>query len=1549
MPLNITTEKLLERAKGQEKKHGWLYAVWSYEQALHSVAETGSFAAETWQRIGFCYERASRQAEDLEEFTKLRRHAVEAYQEAAKLFEKIGNVTNVGKSAQCNALAEYTCSWLASTPTEKAKMLDECRAFASKALQAFHSAGEELNYGKTCNLLLLCLFERLYVASTHKEKQIIAQEGLQLSNKAMPAMSKVGDKSELLRAYSIASLHNWYVADIVSEREEERKELGDLCVSYSDKAVVLSREVGNPYDTALSRWAAALCTLAFTEDITSALEYAKEMLQQGIIINDNYLKGVASYILAFVTDWAAPKEANIDKRKERYEEIIKYAQDAERFLELVAQDSIIGETYLFYGQSYSSLAYESTTPSEKLVLSKKAVEVGRKGLEYAIRSGSPDAIGSTLHTLSKALHFFANLESNTDEKAKSLEEALGYREEYNHIVERAFPSMDWVLGVGKIYTAQLEAELTRLEADEDKKRALLEKSIVDMDDGVLNCKKWIATRPMPSQIVFVAEFEDSFGEILEELFLLTQEEKILRKANGVYSDAAKRFKEVELISRVAESYWKIARNQGQLGEGAKAARNYDKAYKEYKATAQKMPSFSNFFMDYALYMKAWSEIEKAKFAHDKGLHASAMKHYKKTASLLKQTKLWSFLSSNFLAWSLLEKAESLSRGDRSSKSIEAFNNAATLFRDAKNSLGIAVDEVEDSNQKYLVERLIEASDMRVEYCFGRVAIEEAKILDKQGEHVVGAEKYGSAAKVFQTIAGAGSEQNRRELQPIIYLCRAWQKMLMAEAKSSSSLYGEAGELFKKAKEHTLDQSSSLLALAHSNFCRALEAGTEFETTRDMKNLSTAQKHMEVAANYYIKSGFETAAEYANGTRRLFDAYVLMETAKEEIEPKKKARYYMMAEKVLQFSVRSFMKAKHPGKVEQAQKILARIREEKELAGMLSDILHAPTIVSSTASFATLTPREEKAMGLENFKRANIQATLVPQIQQVKTGEELTLEVHIVNVGKETVLLTHINEILPVGFELVAKPDYCRVEDSHIILKGRRLDTLKTEEISLILRSSDEGSFEVKPKIAYIDEAGHQLLCEPEPVTIEVSEAFPSRIATGYEELDKLLIGGIPETYSVILTSPLCDERDLLIKRFLKVGVEKGEIVFYLTVKQDEFIHLAEDYQSNLYLFMCNPHADKTIKDSPNRFKLKGVEKLTDISIALTKALHELGESQGIAKRACIEIVSDVLLQHQIVQTRRWLTALITELRSRGFTTLAVMNPLMHPPRDVQAILSLFEGEITLKERETGKGSYKFLKINRMYNQQYLDRELPIRKEKLGMTIEVSEAFPSRIATGYEELDKLLIGGIPETYSVILTSPLCDERDLLIKRFLEEGTNEGTIAFYVCTEVSGVETLAQEFQSKFYVFVCNPQADIMIKDLPNVIKLRRGVMNLTDINIALAKAFRRIDESSGGSRRRICVAIVSDVLLQHQAVTTKRWLTALITELRSRGFTTLAVMNPLMHPPRDVQAILSLFEGEITLKERETGKGSYKFLKINRMYNQQYLDRELPIRKEKLGK
>jgi predicted transcriptional regulator/KaiC/GvpD/RAD55 family RecA-like ATPase len=235
----------------------------------------------------------------------------------------------------------------------------------------------------------------------------------------------------------------------------------------------------------------------------------------------------------------------------------------------------------------------------------------------------------------------------------------------------------------------------------------------------------------------------------------------------------------------------------------------------------------------------------------------------------------------------------------------------------------------------------------------------------------------------------------------------------------------------------------------------------------------------------------------------------------------------------------------------------------------------------------------------------------------------------------------------------------------------------------------------------------------EPVTVKIPEVvLPGRVTTGYKKLDNMLFGGIPENYAVILTSPSCDEKDLLIKRFLKAGAKEGQVTFYVTTEAVGVGALAEEFQSNLHVFICNPQADKIIKTLPNVSKLKGVENLTDIGIALTSAFRKLDNSLKAPRRACVEIVSDVLLQHQAVHTRRWLTGLIPDLKSRGFTSLAVMNPHMHSPQEVQAVLGLFEGEINIYEKETEKGLEKFLKIRKMYNQRYLESKMPLRKEKL---------------------------------------------------------------------------------------------------------------------------------------------------------------------------------------------------------------------------------------------
>jgi len=238
---------------------------------------------------------------------------------------------------------------------------------------------------------------------------------------------------------------------------------------------------------------------------------------------------------------------------------------------------------------------------------------------------------------------------------------------------------------------------------------------------------------------------------------------------------------------------------------------------------------------------------------------------------------------------------------------------------------------------------------------------------------------------------------------------------------------------------------------------------------------------------------------------------------------------------------------------------------------------------------------------------------------------------------------------------------------------------------------------VEAKLLYIETG--KVASVPKPTEL---------VCTGYADLDKLLCGGLLSSSAVVLTSPSCKERDLLIKSFLKTGAEKGEVTFYLTTSARAAKALAEEFQSGFYIFVCNPQADAIGESSANVFKLKGVENLTEISIVLTSAIHKLDASLKGPRRACIDIVSDALLQHHAVQTRKWLTALTTELTSTGFTILAVVDPQMHPPEELHAILGLFDGEINIYE----KGTEQFLRIKRMSNQKYLEDEQLLKKGDL---------------------------------------------------------------------------------------------------------------------------------------------------------------------------------------------------------------------------------------------
>jgi tetratricopeptide (TPR) repeat protein/KaiC/GvpD/RAD55 family RecA-like ATPase len=352
---------------------------------------------------------------------------------------------------------------------------------------------------------------------------------------------------------------------------------------------------------------------------------------------------------------------------------------------------------------------------------------------------------------------------------------------------------------------------------------------------------------------------------------------------------------------------------------------------------------------------------------------------------------------------------------------------------------------------------------------------------------------------------------------------------------------------------------------------------------------------------------------------------------------------------------------------------------------------------------------------DRFAHVSLEASLLVR-RQVVVGEEFEMRLDLVNVSRKPGVLLNVKGLVLPELAVTSLPaNYC-LENGSLETKNRSIGPFQVETLKLKIKASKPGTLTLNPQVTYIDELGETKTCKPNPITITVQpaqpkyEVLPGRVPTGSEEIDALLFGGIPQNYAVTLTASSTDERELLVKRFLEAGAATGETTFYLTAEAGYSKALAEKYPTNFYLFLCNPQADAMIQSLLNVFKLKGLDNLTDIDIALTKAFRTLKPSATSTRRICVEIVSDILLQHHAVTTRRWLSALLPTLKSKGFSILAVVDPQMHPLEETQALLGLFDGEISIYEKETEKGTERFLKIRRLSNQKYLKDEICLTKE-----------------------------------------------------------------------------------------------------------------------------------------------------------------------------------------------------------------------------------------------
>lgn len=1090
-------ESIVDQAMEYEKKCAWREAADSYAKALGILPKNDlSHIGNVYERLGQALFQSALQAENNSRFKTECAEAVENYKKAKSFFTEANCARNAPRILRCSAIIAYLDFWRAECASERKRLADEAYVLVKESLRGFLEAGEAWEYGESFNQLSIiagfaCALEQDYQIKERKTK-----EAVECGERTITFLTGCGDQCELARAYVETAVFLGWLGHYFLE-PQEREACNQKASGYLEKAMKLSEGnallqlLGCVPLSPLEFW--GIGTDRTIDNLGKSLEYAERT-------RNRFLIGCAFDWLAFNSFWKTMATEDSAEMLKITKKALQFADKAKAQYSVLNFVSPRGYSFCIE-TAYADYCLESATLETDLTrrrdLLEKAVNAARDGLKRAEGSGYPETIRSARHALGRVLTSLAHVETDLQTKKMLLEEALRHRNDVRRLTEQTTPFHYWDLGFMLKHLVDTKLEVAELAEDPEARKRLLQEAVLDKETSVALATRYVAFFEKAGSlplVVRVGHWQREYGDLLSRLYECTNNEECLKKAVPAYGGAAGRFQKHALMSRAAECFWKAAQTYDKLGEHLKAADSFDDASDGFQGAAERIPQLAGFYRDNGSYMQAWSEIERAKHCHQRQEYGMARRHFEKAAGLHKALTEWRYLTQNYLAWAKIERAEELSRKERCGEAIRAFGQAATLFRETEKSVQKKLGKIEKEDEKQMAKDLLKVSVLRHEYCVARVSIERAKLLDKKGEHYASAREYGSVVEVFEAIAEAlEPEEDAGELRFVAALSRAWEKMMLAEHRDMPILYAESACLFEKAGEKATNDTARFLALGHSRFCRALEAGTRFLDTQEMTMYLTAMQCLQSAARYYKKAGLKTDAENTKATELLFEGYVHVNNAKREVDPEKRARLYRMTEVILQESSERYGRAKRPEKKNQVLNVLRTVKEEREWALSCAQVLRTSPLVSA-AYFQAPTPTSERAVGLNIFENANIQAYLSAPKETV-VGNELDIRLDLINVAKSFGLLVRIENLIPPGLKIVASDSRLSIEDGSLDLMGKRLEPLKVDSVKINVQAIEPGIITLDPKVVFVDDAGKFKTCRPKPVrlTVKPRPSFEFRV------------------------------------------------------------------------------------------------------------------------------------------------------------------------------------------------------------------------------------------------------------------------------------------------------------------------------------------------------------------------------------------------------------------------------------------------------------------------
>ena len=472
-----TLEPLLNKAQQLEQKYEWLRATSVYEKAVDLAVEEKktSKAAELQEQMGFCFYRASFQAETPAEFRKRMKRAIEAYEREVKLLEEVTEENSQARIDHANALVAYAMSWLETSPLKKKELLDRSYSLDTKVLSAYENVGDLHSVGKICNHLMNYLWDMFWIVSGPVERAKNTEKARKLAEKAIQALSKLNDDHKLATAYRHAA---WSIQQI---GKQPSKEINQKCQTYTKKSLELSQKTEDARLISRINMTAWNTAQQCSFNISQAIKHAGQVIRHGIIAKDNYCIGMGSCFSANSLIFLSKVLEDPDKQKESLGKAKKRAIQAIHKAKIFDYAPIFFVAYPFYANALTGLASIETNPKTKQALFERAIKVNKEGIAH-LKHWKGLTVSLFL-SLSNILRIFSETKSETEEKRKLLYEAQTYAKKYLAFFgsSKASPLFQ---SMGHHHLALVQKELAKIETNSTKKKELLNKALASREKSI---------------------------------------------------------------------------------------------------------------------------------------------------------------------------------------------------------------------------------------------------------------------------------------------------------------------------------------------------------------------------------------------------------------------------------------------------------------------------------------------------------------------------------------------------------------------------------------------------------------------------------------------------------------------------------------------------------------------------------------------------------------------------------------------------------------------------------------------------------------------------------------------------------------------------------------------------------------------------------------------------------------------------------------------------------------------------------------------------------